>query len=56
MDRFPGYLVVGGSIAIAGGAIGTGDLAPLAFLVGVVVAGLGVALGLGLIRGFTSGR
>jgi len=56
MDRFPGYLVVSGAIAIAGGAIGTSDLAPLAFVLGVVLAGLGAALGLGLIRGFTSGR
>ena len=41
--------------ALAGGAIGTSDLAPLAFIAGVVLVVLGTALGLGAIRGFTPG-
>ena len=55
MDRLPGHMIISGSIALAGGAIGTSDLAPLAFIAGVVLVVLGTALGLGAIRGFTPG-
>ncbi len=56
MERFPGQLVIGGAIMLAGGAVQVAEIAWIAAGVGLVVTVMGMVIGYFALKGAAEAR